>query len=258
MKILSRRSGFSLIELLTVIAIIAILAAIIFPVMSSVKEKARQNQCMTNLAQIQMGIQMFKQDNRKYPALLGAEVETDGSGQVKPFENCTDSKYLFKEYVKNFQLFHCPSSKVTNSKDYAEYQPGLNAPNVKVYAYDSYDYGLFDLAGTRQGDHMVYSNPQPHYVLSWAESVDAIANGNLKAYPPSEVSSSDAGAAQIDYERQLKFKTPPADTIVTWCSVHEGGDLSGQALVIFLDGHADRFPAKEMEECKWRLRQKKS
>ncbi|HOF87249.1 MAG TPA: prepilin-type N-terminal cleavage/methylation domain-containing protein [Armatimonadota bacterium] len=55
--------GFTLIELLVVIAIIAILAALLFPVFTKVREKARQNTCITNLRQISMAVSMFAQDN---------------------------------------------------------------------------------------------------------------------------------------------------------------------------------------------------
>jgi prepilin-type N-terminal cleavage/methylation domain-containing protein len=65
------RSGFSLVELLTVIAIIAILAAVIFPVMGSVREKARQSSCMSNLHNIWLALRMYKQDERQMPVSIG-------------------------------------------------------------------------------------------------------------------------------------------------------------------------------------------
>ena len=59
---LLRRRAFTLIELLTVIAIIALLAAIIFPVFASVRGKARGAACLSNLRQIGTATLMYTQD----------------------------------------------------------------------------------------------------------------------------------------------------------------------------------------------------
>lgn len=58
------RAAFTLIELLTVIAIIGILAAIIIPVAGRVRETARSAQCVSNLRQISLGIQMYVSDRK--------------------------------------------------------------------------------------------------------------------------------------------------------------------------------------------------
>lgn len=259
MNVSSRRSGFSLVELLTVIAIIAILAAIIFPVMTAVKERARQNQCMTNLHQIAMAVQMFKQDNRRYPEILGSEVRPSPSNPDM-FENVKD-RYLFPEYVKTIAAFHCPSSRISDSREMMSYvlptRPRSENP-VYLYAYDSYDAHVVGFAAT--GNPKLYTNVEPHYLLKWAESPEDILSGGLETYPPGV--PNDEKAAQQDYERQLRFRTPPGDTVVTWCSYHEtreGGNVTGgKALVVFLDGHADSYPAQEMEQRKWRVRPKRS
>jgi len=57
------RAGFSLIELLIVIAIIAILAAILFPVFSQAREKARQTTCLNNQRQLALATMLYVQDN---------------------------------------------------------------------------------------------------------------------------------------------------------------------------------------------------
>ncbi len=58
----SRLSGFSLIELLVVVAIISILAAILFPVFSQAREKARQVTCLSNMRQLGIGLSMYIAD----------------------------------------------------------------------------------------------------------------------------------------------------------------------------------------------------
>ncbi len=57
-----KRYGFTLIELLVVIGIIAVLAGLLFPVFARARANARQTQCISNLRQIGMSIEMYGMD----------------------------------------------------------------------------------------------------------------------------------------------------------------------------------------------------
>jgi prepilin-type N-terminal cleavage/methylation domain-containing protein/prepilin-type processing-associated H-X9-DG protein len=63
------RSGFTLIELLVVIAIIAILAAILLPALAKAKQRAQRTQCMGQIRQLDLGINLWAPDNGEmFPA----------------------------------------------------------------------------------------------------------------------------------------------------------------------------------------------
>jgi prepilin-type N-terminal cleavage/methylation domain-containing protein/prepilin-type processing-associated H-X9-DG protein len=57
-------AGFTLLELLTVIAIIGILAAILIPVVGSVRKSARNATCLSNLRQLGVAFYLYVGDNR--------------------------------------------------------------------------------------------------------------------------------------------------------------------------------------------------
>lgn len=59
----SRRRGFTLMELLVVSGIVAVLAAILFPVLSRSKEKARQTSCTSNLRQLVIASKLYEHDH---------------------------------------------------------------------------------------------------------------------------------------------------------------------------------------------------
>ena len=50
-----RMNGFSLIELLAVIAIILLLTGILFPIVSGAQKKVKTSKCMTNLKEAMVG-----------------------------------------------------------------------------------------------------------------------------------------------------------------------------------------------------------
>ena len=80
----TRRSAFTLVEILVVLAIIGILAALLFPAFKRAQENAHQTNCASNLQQIGLAVQQYYQDTRRYPDslldLLPEGAEYDGSG----------------------------------------------------------------------------------------------------------------------------------------------------------------------------------
>lgn len=59
----NRRKGFTLVELLVVILIILILAALLFPVFARAREKARSTHCVNNLKQIALAFRQYVDDH---------------------------------------------------------------------------------------------------------------------------------------------------------------------------------------------------
>jgi prepilin-type N-terminal cleavage/methylation domain-containing protein/prepilin-type processing-associated H-X9-DG protein len=115
------RSGFTLIELLVVIAIIAILAAMLFPVFARARESARKIQCLSNVKNIAMAMQLYFTDYDKFPPAESRPEVVDffkqkGGGSCAAGTMSQANPYLrwpviLDEYIKNRDVWRCPSAK---------------------------------------------------------------------------------------------------------------------------------------------------
>jgi prepilin-type N-terminal cleavage/methylation domain-containing protein len=81
-----KQAAFTLIELLVVVAIIAILAAVLFPILARVRENARQAQCSTNLKQIGMAVQLYLGDwDDDYPFTINPGWSDTQNNPLTPY-----------------------------------------------------------------------------------------------------------------------------------------------------------------------------
>ncbi len=97
----SHASGFTLIELLVAIAIISILAAILFPVFAQAREKARQASCLRNMRQLASATAIYLQDWDAFPMYSFTPGNTL-EGPYRWYDQLIP-------YTRNLQVFGCPS-----------------------------------------------------------------------------------------------------------------------------------------------------
>jgi prepilin-type processing-associated H-X9-DG protein/prepilin-type N-terminal cleavage/methylation domain-containing protein len=97
-----RRWGFTLVELLVVIGILAVLVGLLFPVLSHARRKAQGAKCQSNLRQIGLTLSMYAQDNDGLFPLTGNPYPIPNTWRVAVFP-----------YVRNAQLLLCPTERMS-------------------------------------------------------------------------------------------------------------------------------------------------
>ncbi|MCX6378295.1 MAG: type II secretion system protein [Armatimonadetes bacterium] len=104
MKPLTRK-GFTLVEILICIAILSLLAAVIFAAAGPARESARQRVCVSNLHQIGLATAMYIADYDGVEVVKGSPITFSQAGLPVGSKGL---EVFFNSYLKDAQLRICP------------------------------------------------------------------------------------------------------------------------------------------------------
>ncbi|MEI6914841.1 MAG: type II secretion system protein [Armatimonadota bacterium] len=131
----STDAGFTLVELLVVIALITILLAIFVPVMVQSRNRARSAACLSNLRQLSSALITYSQDwDDKLPSLTATPFAGSAPSNEWPQgSSATQLRAVLSSYVKNSGVYKCG-----NDCGSPEYAYGASEGSVFSRAGSSY------------------------------------------------------------------------------------------------------------------------
>lgn len=257
-----RNRAFTLIELLVVIGIIAILAAILFPVFARAREAAKRTACLSQMKQLALASEMYAQSNNDGLA------PSANYGEAIP----TLWTVIIQPYVKDKGVFLCPSAEGSRfsagwtTRD----RQSIGYTTATAYDPDGCIVGDVNPKGCEGWTTIARTQAfrEPSRVPLYADTpIGDLAlkyrgfsfnpyNGPDHALDPSLGIpwASDSDFVAMHQELAVSQLKP------IYCRHNRNGDDTGVAVLILADGHAKAYSAKSIQamdrgaNLRWRFR----
>ena len=264
------KRGFTLIELMVVLAIMAVVSAITLGAFNSLSDTNQRTGCQANMAQVYQGLRQYMSDNDGQPPYYdptrpaySATVANSGRGiglwALWTFPDSTNPDKVAKigekpyaTYLRNSKVLHCPSDS-----EAVNWEPITAAESVmpqgklhsELYANDDkteYNMGYLSYQGYDVLEPPAYVYPAKEPTLSDPEKIEK------SLYLPLRTTTNGTPEEKQLFKRQLLQKTvrdpltaaiarpPQENAVVMWCQYHRlTRDYDN---VLFFDGSVQLLP----------------
>ena len=116
-----KHRAFTLVEMIVVVLILAVFAAILFPIFTHPNRNSPRSQCQSNLKQIGLGFLMYAQDTNDHLPAVAASGGWVNAAQP---------------YIKTWYVFHCRATNSNRDEQITDYYmnarlSGVNTRNIE-------------------------------------------------------------------------------------------------------------------------------
>ncbi len=147
----SRHSGYTILELIVVMSIVALLAALLQPLITSAKKQGARSSCLANLRSLGTAMQLYSIDwDDRYPFAADAFARANPEGFSEfpqPPSSLPDLISVLSPFVRSREVWICPSDRTSFRIQLSPTGGYSLFPSVSAFAGTSYSFNTVRFCG---------------------------------------------------------------------------------------------------------------